>query len=226
MPALQALKPSSPEASSLPRLESSSFRVKPRSLKPQASWPRGLAASQPRSLVASQPSYTRTMSPATRRAASLIVGLAMTFTPGVVLACAALLCAPSGHHVAVASERTPDPQAAVGHEHHHLAAGATAVAPRPHEHGSHATVRAGADTPAFPVTPRVDVVPHSCCASNGAQWAEPALVSTRIDLVSHVDALLVMSVRESERGVASAASGPPPYLLPLHPSISTRVLRI
>ena len=166
------------------------------------------------------------MSAVMRRAASLIVGLAMTFTPGVVLACAALLCAPSGHHAAAAPDAPRAPQTAAGHEHHHQAAAEPVVSARGHARGGHATVSAADDTPVFLIsTPRVESVSRDCCASS-ARWSEPAIVSQRIDILSHIDALVVLPARESERDVAVTASGPPPHRLPRYRSTSTRVLRI
>jgi hypothetical protein len=163
------------------------------------------------------------MSAATRRVASLIAGLALTFTPGVVLACAVLLCAPSGHHAATSPG--PARPAAAGHEHHHPVVTEGADPATGHHH-DHARAMSGADTTAaLAGAPRIQGVPRDCCASVEL-GAEPAIVSPRVGLVSQIDALVVTSAPAAEGDAPSVVAPDPARQIPPPPHTSPRVLRI
>jgi hypothetical protein len=158
------------------------------------------------------------------RIIAFALGVALTLTPAVVGACAALLCAPAasgtvaaagpdhdGHHPAPASGRSD------AHAHHASMQGSA---------GASATQSGAVHTGAAPLQLR-GVAEHDCCAGAGAPAIAAVPGTNRLDDIAAYDA----AVRAASIGVGVGSpllqpSPPIPSKAPSSPASSPRVLRI
>jgi hypothetical protein len=161
------------------------------------------------------------------RALALSLSVALTFTPAVVGACAALLCAPAADGAAVVADQ--------GHAGHH---GAPAAAGVPDEHAHHGSMHgaghaeiAGVESVRTPaVSPRLQVRSwpgHDCCADAGSLAVAAVPAANRLDIAAQADAVVRAPGSTAGAGISDL---PRPPTIPIespHPSVSAPlVLRI
>jgi hypothetical protein len=161
------------------------------------------------------------------RVLAVALSVTLTFTPAVVGACAALVCAPVGGGGAVVAGQS--------HEGHHQA---TAAAGVPDEHAHHASmhgaghaVRAVVESTGTHETASGLQVhglsEHDCCSNGGVAAVAATPGANRRDIAAHVDA--AVTAFGILAGVAGSGLRRPPALAsnisPL-PSSAPLVLRV
>ena len=137
--------------------------------------------------------YDRSVPVSVPRVLALALTVALTFTPAVVGACAALLCAPVGGGAALVADE--------GHAGHH-GAPVAAVLPDAHAHhasmhgAGHAEMAVVESGPAHHVALRLqfnDLTEHDCCANAGSLAVATVSGANRLDMAADADAAVRVS---------------------------------
>jgi hypothetical protein len=159
---------------------------------------------------------------------ALALSLALAFTPAVVGACAALVCAPVGGSAAVVADQ--------GHGGHHETPAASSDVSDEHAH--HASMHGAGHAETAVVEPdstadarlrlRLRGSPaHECCATAAASAVAATPGANRLDTAAHVDA--VATAFGTLAGVAGSGLRRPPTRannVSVPPSSAPLVLRV